>query len=285
MDNQEHSTSNWSDRLKDRYKLVVFTADTFREVRAFNLSLRSIYVTLSIVSLALLVLAYLIFGFTPLKRTIPGYGDIEYNSDYLKVIEKVDDISAELEAQETYLAGLKNLLTIPLEGDAPNFKVPEQTLNSKRQSSPTGNLKESVKIDPINIDSDRNIYSTLLKSKVVLPVQGIVSSKFKPEIKHYGVDILAPKNSPISVMMDGYVFSSGWELETGYTIGIQHEGNILSFYKHNSILLKEKGTFVKAGEAVAIIGNTGTLSNGPHLHFELWHSGKPVNPEDFLNFK
>ena len=105
-----------------------------------------------------------------------------------------------------------------------------------------------------------------------------------PEIKHYGVDILAPKSSPINSIMDGYVFSSGWDLETGYTIGVQHEGNILSFYKHNSILLKEKGTFVQAGEAIAIIGNTGTLSSGPHLHFELWHSGKPLNPEDFLNF-
>ena len=117
-----------------------------------------------------------------------------------------------------------------------------------------------------------------------MPVSGVISSEFQPNIRHYGIDILAPKNTPVKAMMDGFVFSSGWDLETGYTLGIQHKGNILSFYKHNSILLKEKGTFVRAGEAVAIIGNTGTLSSGPHLHFELWHSGKPVNPKDFINF-
>ena len=128
------------------------------------------------------------------------------------------------------------------------------------------------------------IYSTLSESDIIVPVSGVISSEFQPNIRHYGIDILAPKNTPVKAMMDGFVFSSGWDLETGYTLGIQHKGNILSFYKHNSILLKEKGTFVRAGEAVAIIGNTGTLSSGPHLHFELWHSGKPVNPKDFINF-
>jgi len=115
-------------------------------------------------------------------------------------------------------------------------------------------------------------------------VEGIISSDFDPSIKHFGVDILAPAKTPVRAIMDGYVITSGWDLETGYTIGVQHEGQILSFYKHNSHLLKEKGTFVAAGEAVAIIGNTGTLSSGPHLHFEFWHNGKPINPKDILNY-
>ena len=136
--------------------------------------------------------------------------------------------------------------------------------------TPRANTDKSIKND---VSINHSIYDTWLSAEVILPVQGIVSSQFRPEIKHYGIDILAPKSSPINAIMDGYVFSSGWDLETGYTIGVQHEGNILSFYKHNSILLKEKGTFVQAGEAIAIIGNTGTHSSGPHLHFELWHSG------------
>ena len=95
---------------------------------------------------------------------------------------------------------------------------------------------------------------------------------------------MAPKNTAIKAIMDGYVFTSDWTLETGNTIGIQHTNNLISFYKHNSALLKKTGSFVKAGEAVSIIGNTGTLSNGPHLHFELWYNGKAVNPKNYIIF-
>ena len=153
------------------------------------------------------------------------------------------------------------------------------SLNNKEKGSPA-----EIKIPNAQSDDNLEIYSTLRESDIIVPVSGVISSEFQPNIRHYGIDILAPKNTPVKAMMHGFVFSSGWDLETGYTLGIQHKGNILSFYKHNSILLKEKGTFVRAGEAVAIIGNTGTLSSGPHLHFELWHSGKPVKPKDFINF-
>ena len=119
----------------------------------------------------------------------------------------------------------------------------------------------------------------------VPPITGRMSEGFMADKKHYGVDILAPKNTPVKAVMDGYVITSDWTLETGNTIGIQHANNIVTFYKHNSALLKKTGSFVKAGEAVAIIGNTGTLSDGPHLHFELWHKGKPINPIDFINFE
>ena len=103
--------------------------------------------------------------------------------------------------------------------------------------------------------------------------------------KHFGIDILAPKNTPVKAVLDGYVFMSDWTLETGYTLGIQHDNNVVSFYKHNSALLKKIGEFVSAGEALAIIGNSGTLSNGPHLHFELWHNGKPVDPASYVIFE
>ena len=116
------------------------------------------------------------------------------------------------------------------------------------------------------------------------PVNGEISAAYMPDRKHFGVDILAPKNTAVKAAMDGYIFFSDWTLETGNTIGIQHANNTITFYKHNSVLLKKAGSFVKAGEAVAIIGNTGTLSDGPHLHFELWNRGKPVNPTDFISF-
>jgi murein DD-endopeptidase MepM/ murein hydrolase activator NlpD len=116
------------------------------------------------------------------------------------------------------------------------------------------------------------------------PLKGEVSAHFDRKKNHYGIDILAPKNTPIKATMDGYVIVSDWTLETGNTIGIQHENGILSFYKHNSTLLKKTGSYVRAGEAIAIIGNTGALTSGPHLHFELWHKGKPLDPADYVNF-
>jgi murein DD-endopeptidase MepM/ murein hydrolase activator NlpD len=116
------------------------------------------------------------------------------------------------------------------------------------------------------------------------PLSGEISEGFQPDIKHYGVDVVAPQNTAIKTIMDGWVIISDYTVETGNTIGIQHPNNIISFYKHNSALLKKVGSFVKAGEAIAIIGNTGELTDGPHLHFELWHKGKPVDPADFIMF-
>ncbi len=284
MNENSEEKDGFFQRLKEEYRLVVFTSDTFQEVRSFDLSLRSIYGLISMACLILLIGFYTLFAFTPLKNLIPGYGKIEANADFIKLVEKIDDLDNELNAQDTYLSAVRTMLTIPDISKLPDYNpINTTTNNSSVQPNriPRTNKNKSIKND-ISINHD--IYDTWLSAEVILPVQGIVSSQFRPEIKHYGIDILAPKSSPINAIMDGYVFSSGWDLETGYTIGVQHEGNILSFYKHNSILLKEKGTFVQAGEAIAIIGNTGTLSSGPHLHFELWHSGKPLNPEDFLNF-
>ena len=130
----------------------------------------------------------------------------------------------------------------------------------------------------LSLQSMKEIYFTP-------PVRGDVSAGFMPENTHYGIDIMAPKNTPILAMMDGIVITSDWTLETGNTLGIQHDHNIVSFYKHNSANLKSVGESVKAGEAVAIIGNTGTLTTGPHLHFELWINGQCVDPSEYINFK
>ena len=116
------------------------------------------------------------------------------------------------------------------------------------------------------------------------PISGVISSGFDVETNHLGVDILAPKDTPVKAIWDGHVITADWTLETGYTIGIQHNNEMVSFYKHTATLLKRTGAFVRAGEAVAIIGNTGKMTTGPHLHFELWLHGKPVDPTDYIDF-
>ena len=116
------------------------------------------------------------------------------------------------------------------------------------------------------------------------PLTGGISAGFQPEKKHYGLDISSPKNTPVKSVLDGVIITADWTLETGNTIAVQHPNNLISFYKHNSKLLKNIGDVVKAGEAIAIIGNSGTLTDGPHLHFELWFRGKPVDPTDYISF-
>ncbi|NBC24485.1 MAG: peptidoglycan DD-metalloendopeptidase family protein, partial [Bacteroidetes bacterium] len=120
---------------------------------------------------------------------------------------------------------------------------------------------------------------------LIPPLKGVISAPFYGAKEHYGVDILAPALSPIKSVDNGIVISADWTMETGYTIGIQHDDNLISYYKHNSALLKKTGEKVASGEAIAIIGNTGHLTSGPHLHFELWYNGKSIDPAQFINFE
>ena len=126
--------------------------------------------------------------------------------------------------------------------------------------------------------------STMRNLTFYSPIKGIVSKEFDPLRKHFGVDIVAPRDEVIKSVQDGTVIFSSWTVETGYVIAVQHPGNVISVYKHNSVLLKKEGNIVHAGETVAIIGQTGELSNGPHLHLELWVNGVPVNPKDYIVF-
>lgn len=291
MSKDQRKKIGFKERMRESYRLVIYRSDNFQEVRSFDLSLGSIYVAISMLTILVAIIYFAVFALTPLKKIIPGYGKMEVNPQFIELIESVDALSNQIEAQESYISAVKKLVSIAADrGEDQDYSVatPAAAIKSSNKISPTKPLNNEVSLANSAEDADfkeeTEIYLALNGTNVIAPVDGVTSSSFQPEIRHFGIDILAPKNSPVRAIMDGFVFSSGWDLETGYTLGIQHKGNILSFYKHNSILLKEKGTFVRAGEAVAIIGNTGTLSSGPHLHFELWHNGKPVNPKDFINF-
>jgi len=243
--------------------------ETLEEMQSYRISLLNIYTLLSIilVVLSLLIISFIIF--TPVKRFIPGYGDVNANPQFLELKANIDLLEEEIDNQELYINGLTNLLD-GVEEDKGGNLAGNVSSSEKKNSS--------VQETPIN---SSNLLDELF---FINPVNGTVSDGFMIDKKHFGVDILAPKNTPIKSIMDGVILNSDWSLETGNTISIQHPNNIISVYKHNSVLLKETGSLVKAGEAIAIIGNTGTLSDGPHLHFELWYNGKPENPEEYFSF-
>jgi murein DD-endopeptidase MepM/ murein hydrolase activator NlpD len=286
------------ERMKDTYRLVIFNNETFEEVRSFNLSPLNVYVMLSTLVVLVSALAIAAIVFTPIKRLIPGYGTANAHPEMVQIYRDIDSLEQLVQAQERYNEGMKKLLTADVEyaPEAPPSKKPVEG-NSHEPVAPSeedAKLRNEVEmtdiraatgapvVNPVNI-SPREV--PLEQMHFSTPIGGTITSNFDPEKKHLGVDVIAPKNTPIKAAMDGWVISSDWTLETGNTIAIQHTNNIVTFYKHNSVLLKKTGNYVRGGEAIAIIGNTGELTDGPHLHFELWHQGKPVNPTDFVDFK
>ena len=116
------------------------------------------------------------------------------------------------------------------------------------------------------------------------PVKGMITSRFDAGIKHYGIDLVPTDNLWVNAALDGTVLFADYTAETGYVIQILHSNELVSIYKHNQELLKKAGDIVRAGEVIAIAGNSGEMTTGPHLHFELWYKGKPINPEDYIIF-
>ncbi|MCB0555371.1 MAG: M23 family metallopeptidase [Phaeodactylibacter sp.] len=294
----EHIKSRWErlkKRLRHTYRLVIMNNETFEEVGSYRLTLLNVYIFASTVLVLVAVLVVLAVAFTPLKRYMPGYGAGGDGRDQVESLHRqVVKMEKQLAAQEKYAENIKRILTNNVDTSINTNQSPSiltDTLQEIPVSESEDELRQEVELQEVGEAAQRSRTTNFSPRDVPLeqmyftpPVNGEISAAYMPDRKHFGVDILAPKNTAVKAAMDGYIFFSDWTLETGNTIGIQHANNTITFYKHNSVLLKKAGSFVKAGEAVAIIGNTGTLSDGPHLHFELWNRGKPVNPTDFISF-
>jgi murein DD-endopeptidase MepM/ murein hydrolase activator NlpD len=200
-----------------------------------------------------------------MKHLVPGYGDIENNSYVIKLNQYVNDLEEKINTQDQYNQSLKRII---LEHDTSDI-VNIHTASSKTILKSTNKQKSNSISTPVIID-------------FTSPVEGKINKKIDIKSGHYGVDIASNKDAVIKSIADGIVVFSDWSTETGNTIIIQHPNGILSVYKHNSSLFKEIGDFIKQDEAIGTIGNTGTLTDGPHLHFELWYKGIPLNPLNYI---
>lgn len=262
--------------ITEKYRLAVIDEEDLKEVRSFRVSLMNIYILLSSLMLLLSIIIVSVIFLTPVRRLVPGYADINESLEFREMRNKMDEIEESLKAQEAYNESLKRILQGNISGE---FELDQNA-----------NLLEAVKnmnkIGAILPEDINNNHATKLLGSLffVPPVRGPISAKYLEVEDHYGVDILASSNTAVKSVMDGIVLFSDWTMEAGNTLAIQHPNNIISVYKHNSALLKKTGQRLSAGEAIAIIGNTGTLSDGPHLHFELWYDGLPVDPEKYINF-
>ena len=283
------------------YRMVVMEADSFQEVGSYKLSLMSFYVLVSSVLVALTLVVTCIIIFTPIKRYIPGYGGNGGDRQVWELTDQVESLERKLQAQQVYTDNFRKLLVGDVQTTdqvpAETIKIPDSLLNVNA-SQEDAELRAAVangKVTSGAADAGtqevgmKKIEESTRDGKLeqmflLAPVKGQVSMGFAPNKKHLGVDIVAPRNTVVMATADGFVISSDWTLETGNTIGVQHANNVVSFYKHNAVLLKKAGDRVKAGEAIAIIGNTGEQSSGPHLHFELWKNGRAVNPQEYIGF-
>ncbi|MCF8238590.1 MAG: M23 family metallopeptidase [Saprospiraceae bacterium] len=279
-------------RLKKPYRLVILKEDSLEEVGAYTLTPLSLYVLISSLLVALSFVVVMLIVFTPLKRWIPGYGDTSMDPELISLRTKVDAMAKQLELQKRYTENVRQILTgevqKPPQEKEPGFVLDSLTevkrVEEDQMLRNNFQLGEGLRKQQTIPVATSNNKTPLERLYFTPPIKGEISAGYMPDKDHNGVDILAPKNTPIKAVMDGFVILSDWTLETGNTIGIMHDNHVVSFYKHNSSLLKKRGSFVRAGEAIAIIGNTGTLSSGPHLHFELWYQGKPVDPTRFISF-
>jgi murein DD-endopeptidase MepM/ murein hydrolase activator NlpD len=276
-------------RLKYKYRLVILNEDTFEEKMSLRLSQLNVFVVVGVSSLVLVLMVILLIAFTPLKEFIPGYANVNIRKQGVENFLKSDSISIALAQNNLYLENIKHII----EGKG-------VSLETKTLVDPGLNY-EGIVNEPIEGDSVlRNMIETEEKYNLfnsagstpgnisgfifLQPLRGTVTNRFNIKEKHFGIDVVAPKNEAIKATLDGTVIFAEWTVETGYVIQLQHADNIVSIYKHNSILHKEVGDYVKAGEVIAILGNSGELSTGPHLHFELWYNGIPINPEDYMMF-
>lgn len=278
-------------KLKNKYRLIIYNDSSYEEVWSRQLSRLNVVSIVGGISIVLIVGVTLLIAYTPLREFIPGYPDGNMSRNILLNELKLDSIEHEIQIRDQYFNNIKNII----EGNVPidtNYKTtPTEVIKPDTagfvRSKEDSMLRLEVNIeDSYNLSTNQNIntkddFSNL---RFFAPLKGVITGDFNLIDNHYGVDIVSAPQKVISATLSGTVIFSSWTLETGYVLQIQHDNNFVSVYKHLSQQIKKLGEVVKAGDAIAIIGNSGEYSSGPHLHFELWYKGKPIDPTEFIDF-
>lgn len=286
MKKKRQNKSFWK-RIRFKYKLSFFNESTLEEVWSFRLSQLSVFIYICLFAFILVTLTSVIIILTPIRNYLPGYLDVEVRKEILQNSLRADSLEEKIAIQSRYLENLSAILSGNITIDSiqhnnsmsqvhPDYDIPR----SDRESTYIKRFEEEEKynltaLNPNPPQTELFFYR---------PLNGIISSAFDAEKQHFGIDLTSALKENVIATLDGTVIYTGFDPKYGNVISLQHKNDFISIYKHNDIILKEVGDRVIAGEAIAIVGNTGELSTGPHLHFELWHKGIPVNPEEYIAF-
>lgn len=281
--------AKYINKLKDKYRLSIYNDQTYEEVLVLRLSRLNVITVVGSLAVFLIALVIVLIAFTPIREFIPGYPDGNTRRNIVHNALKVDSMEREVQQWRNYLGNLHAVLR----GENPNNpeSLPDTSVRYKEINF-TRSLEDSLlrlqieeeELYNLSVFDTKKSDNNFSSIHFFPPVKGVITNSFNILQSHFGIDIVASPNEVVVAIADGTVTFANWTLETGYVIQIQHDNNLLSIYRHNSKLLKRAGSKVKAGEAIAVIGNSGELTSGPHLHFELWHNGNPINPEKYIVF-
>ncbi len=289
MAKKERNKEKVIDKLKNKYRLVVLNDNTFEEKVSFRLSRLNVFVVVGFGAIFLIAGTVLLIAFTPIKEYIPGYSSTSLKREAFNNALAIDSLEKQIQSNDLYLVNLKRIMS---------GEEPEDYITDSSNADETGQYnnvsfsiseEDSILRAQVEEEERYNINPSSTESSLsgfafFTPVKGSVTNRFNSQKKHYAIDVAAAENESVKTVLDGTVIFSEWTAETGHVLIIQHTKELLSVYKHNSVSLKSQGAYVKAGEVIAIVGNSGEYTSGTHLHFELWHRGNPVNPENFIAF-
>lgn len=288
MKSKEKKSKKIVKKLLHKYRLVILNEDTFEEKASFKLNRLNVFVFSTISAIVLVAITTVIIAFTPLREYIPGYSSTALKQQATLLAYKTDSIQRALYLNEQYLASIKQVLT----GDIKVESINRDSLLNVFKSDLTKvdltpSKEDSLLREKVAREEKFNIFessSNLTTSVLFPPVNGTISEPFNPKGKHFAVDIVVAEGAPVKATADGTVIFAEWTVNNGFVIILEHQNNLMSVYKHNLKLISEQGDLVKAGEVIASAGTLGDFSTGPHLHFELWSNGYPLNPTNFIDF-
>lgn len=275
-------------KLLHKYRLVVLNEDTFEERFAVKLTRLNVFSLSSLAAIILIILTTLLIVLTPLREYIPGYSSAALQKQALNLSYKTDSLIKAINMNDLYIKSIKSALS----GEVSSVVINKDSIFKAAQADTDvfeliPSAADSILREKVSREDKYNLFKTAISSKDFVffpPVNGPLSAGFDSKEKHYAVDIVTPINTPVKSTSDGRVIFTSWTSEAGYVIIIDHGDELISVYKHNSSLTKSQGEIVKSREVIAISGGSGELSTGPHLHFELWSNGVPLNPANFMDF-
>ena len=274
--------------LKDHYRLIIYNDSSIQTVWSIKLTPIKVLTLGSLGAILLILFTTVIIAYTPLRENIPGYPSAKVRQQIIYNYILVDSLENEIKTRDSYFDKIKTLFVGDVPSDEPtNSDTDLKKYDVKFKSTNTDSIfQDKLLEEKLNLSISKNTKKlpSIANIHFFTPLRGLITNKFNAQKEHLAVDVVGNLNSRISSVLDGTVIFSGWTMDTGYSIFIQHENNIISAYKHNAELLKQEGDKVKAGDVIAIMGNSGELTTGPHLHFELWHNGIALDPETYIDF-
>jgi len=289
MAKEKKHNKKFAKKLLHKYRLVILNEDTFEERLSFKLTKLNVFVAASLGIIVLISGTTFLIAFTGLREYIPGYSSANLKKQATELAYKTDSLQTALMLNNQYYESIRKVLT----GDLKPMILNRDSLVKSQQMDTSlfdlsSSRADSLLREEVAQEDKYNVLETAgsqMEFALFPPVKGTISEKYDLKSRHYAVDVVLAKNAPVKAVADGRVIFSEWSAATGYVMIIEHNYGLLSVYKHNSSLTKEQGDFVRSGEVIALAGSSGELSTGPHLHFELWKDGNPVNPSDYIDFE